>query len=154
MKLRTQRPAFIGEFESLWNWSKEFGETIYKPSKLLRSKPQFGRAVFTSENMVKKERSGERIFGSSSKLEDGVCGLQLIDGINKAESTIDIATTHFRRGDIADALKNAMERGVNVRLLLDMQEYHTKNATARNVLFDEQLSDDGAAVRYLSLIHI
>ena len=140
--------AFVGEFEKLWNWSKEFGKTVNKPSKLLRTKPNFGRAVFTSKNMTQKERSGERIFGSSSNLEDGVCGLQLIDGINKAESTIDVATTHFRRGDIAEALKNAMDRGVKVRLLLDMQEYHAKNATAKNVLLDEQLSDDGAAVKY------
>ena len=48
----------------------------------------------------------------------------------------------------SEALKKAMDRGVEVRLLLDMQEYHAKNTKAKNVLFDEQLSEDGAAVRY------
>ena len=141
--------AFRSEFEKLWSCSKEYGKTVFEPTILLRTKTSgFGRALFTSANMTTKQRKGEPILSSNCELEDGICGLELIKAINNAENTIDVATTHFRREDIAKALELAVGRGVSVRILLDMQEYHPATTEMSNSLFDEGLDAIGAKVRY------
>ena len=139
--------AFRGEFEKLWSGSQEYGKTVFAPTTIKATKPIFGRVIFTSANMVEKERKGQSIFSGNSKLP-GVCGQELITAINKAEKTIDVATAHFRRGDIAEALENAMNRGVKVRILLDMQEYHPATTKMKDARYDEELAELGAKVKY------
>ena len=97
--------------------------------------------------MVQKDRKGKQIFSSTAQLP-GVCGREIIEAIDKAEKTIDIATTHFRRQDIAKALENAMTRGVRVRILLDMQEYHPVTTVMKDARYDEGLAEIGAKVKY------
>ena len=106
--------TFQGEFEKLWHCSKEYGKTIIESPKSLRAPLSFKRVAFTSANMIEVDYRGRRIFRTKAKLEDGVCGRVLIDAIGKAETSIKIATTHFRRKDIADALQEALKRGVKV----------------------------------------
>ena len=140
--------SFQAEFDKLWHCSKEYGDEIIKSPKSLRAPQGFRRVAFTSANMIEVDYRGRRIFRSQAKLEDGVCGKVLIDAIGKAESSIRIATTHFRRKDIADALQEAMNRGVKVQILLDQQEYHKADQEMADVHFDEELAESGVAVRY------
>ena len=139
--------SFRQEFESMWSISKEFGKDVFTPSKLKRSVPAFGRVLFTSANMTIKEHKGNTIYSPGSELP-GVCGAELISAINKAEESIKIATTHFRREDIAEALKNAFGRGVKIQLLLDQQEYHPASIDMKDVFYDEELAKLGVSVRY------
>ena len=66
--------AFRAEFEKLWSGSQEYGKTVFKPTTIKPTKLTFGRVVFTSANMAGKERLGKRIFSTTAKLPDGVCG--------------------------------------------------------------------------------
>ena len=139
--------SFRQEFEGLWATSHEYGKTVFKPTLVSRKKRPFGRVKFTSANMVVKQRNGEPIFSATEDLP-GACESQLIDSIGKAETSIKIATTHFRRKDIADALNDALDRGVKVQLLLDQQEHHPVSTSLNNVRFDEELAAKGASLRY------
>lgn len=47
---------------------------------------------------------------------------QLLQGVQEAKTSIDIAAFQFTSGDLAEALLLAKDRGVRVRLLLDHQE--------------------------------
>ena len=91
--------------------------------------------------------SGNPIFRSNAKLPR-VCGARLIEAIQSAESSILIATAHFRRFDLHNELLLAMERGVKVRMLLDQQEFHYPGKKTPNPLYDEALHKAGADVRY------
>ncbi len=44
---------------------------------------------------------------------------QIIDAINQAQSTVDLAVMQFRLTKVAEALKSAHQRGVKVRVLID-----------------------------------
>ena len=140
--------SFQGEFDKLWHCSKEYGNKIIKSPKSLRVPQGFKRVAFTTDNMIEVNYQGRRIFRSKAELEDGICGKILLDAIGKAETSIKIATTHFRRKDIADALQEAMKRGVKVQMLLDQQEYHRADQEMADVHFDEELANNGVDVRY------
>jgi phosphatidylserine/phosphatidylglycerophosphate/cardiolipin synthase-like enzyme len=53
---------------------------------------------------------------------EGAAGAAILELIGRARRTLRIATTHLRRTDFADALANAVRRGVMVTLVLDQQE--------------------------------
>lgn len=141
--------AFQTEFEYIWMNSKDYGQEIHG----VKSVPLRWKVAdihFTSANMTPSQYRGLPTFTASDALEDGVCvcGRRLIQSIGNARKSILVATTHFRRSDIADALRNALARGVRVELLLDMQEYHKPDTEMSQSRFDERLAEIGANVKY------
>jgi phosphatidylserine/phosphatidylglycerophosphate/cardiolipin synthase-like enzyme len=50
---------------------------------------------------------------------------QILEAINKAEKNIFLNINHFNLRDISDALIQAIERGVDVKLAVDSQEFKT-----------------------------
>jgi phosphatidylserine/phosphatidylglycerophosphate/cardiolipin synthase-like enzyme len=108
--------------------------------------------LFTSANFEAYVRANEWSFRSMVEAEEGVAGGAIIDAIEAATTSIKIATTHYRRGDIHAALVKAMrERGVKVELITDQQEYRSGPIPAndpRDIYLDEKLAREGATVLY------
>jgi phosphatidylserine/phosphatidylglycerophosphate/cardiolipin synthase-like enzyme len=139
--------AYQTEFNYLWENSIEFGEEYIYDIKKISYKSS--KVRFTSHNMkaVKNSR-GLNSFRATVSWEDGVAGKAIIKAINGAEDTIKIATAHFRRADIADALTAALERGVKVEIVTDQQEYHSRGTASDPTFLDETIAAKGAKVRY------
>ena len=73
---------------------------------------------------------------------DGGCQQAVIDKIDGAVSTIDVAMYHLTSREIAQALIKAKERGVIVRLYMDRGEANTKYSKAT------YLTKKGVEVKY------
>ncbi|SMF00888.1 phospholipase D-like domain-containing protein [Pseudobacteriovorax antillogorgiicola] len=127
--------GFSSEFTYIWNnaahWNNELSngtdvtfinivETEYQPSDLVR---------FTSSNF-KKSKTTE---GRWSKVGSAVASAWLIEAIDSARSEIKIATTHYNRPDIHQAIIQAFERGVKVQLVTDGGEYAFRTSANSNV---------------------
>lgn len=118
---------FQKEFNLLWENSKEWGISqdfeTFKPGNSSNS-----AAFFTSANFeTYQSRSGEPGFRKKVKdPQKGAVGSILVRAIDNAKSEIKIATAHFRRFDIFNALKRAHKRGVKVEMILDAQEFSYK----------------------------
>lgn len=139
--------AFQGEFNHLWANAREFGNGWDYDTTSVESGAS-DWALFTSSNMTAYLYAGLPTFKPAVDWEDGVAGAAIIDEIDLAESTIKIATAHFRRADIYEALVLAMGRGVSVEIVLDQQEFHSVRSDEDHTYFDELLSERGAEVRY------
>lgn len=147
---------FQAEFQFLWTHSRDFegpasnqitGRSFYAPR--LRSG---AKALFTSDNFEPRMWRGEWSFRTVVDLDDGIAGKETIAAINNAKRSIKVAHSFFRRMDIYQALKRAMNRGVRVQMILDGKNYSNfesyppeeDNTTG----LDEALAKDGAEVRY------
>jgi phosphatidylserine/phosphatidylglycerophosphate/cardiolipin synthase-like enzyme len=69
------------------------------------------------------------------------CSFYLIDEINSAQSTIDVAIYSFTHEGIANALISAKNRGVKVRVIFDDGQSNTQYS------LDEKLLEEGIQVR-------
>ncbi|NMG09876.1 phospholipase D-like domain-containing protein [Brasilonema sp. UFV-L1] len=92
---------------------------IFKPAsntKLLQALPQDPAVkVYFNHNPVSSYEDPYRHFTrKGDNLEQ-----QIMDGINQANSTVDLAVMEFRLPKVAEALTLAHKRGVKVRLLID-----------------------------------
>jgi len=58
---------------------------------------------------------------------DGGIRDQIIKRINLSKATIDIAVYSFTSGDIADALANAHQRGIKIRVIRDRSQSSDRN---------------------------
>jgi phosphatidylserine/phosphatidylglycerophosphate/cardiolipin synthase-like enzyme len=140
--------AFQKEFNHLWHYAREFGDSR-EYSVIESADEQMPLAVFTSQNMTAYyTSSGDPSFKPAVDWSEGVAGKTIISEINQAESVIRIASAHFRRSDIFDALVQALERGVKVQMLLDQQEFHSYNDPSQPTYYDEKLAELGAEVKY------
>ena len=74
--------------------------------------------------------------------EEG-CALQLILKINASEKSIDIAIYSFTHDKIADALIEAKQRGVNIRILMEAQQAGSEYSD------DERLSEAGIETKFM-----
>ena len=59
------------------------------------------------------------------------CQEVVIDELNKATSTIDLALYSLTLDSIADAIVLAHERGVDVRVIIDNVQFHLRSADGR-----------------------
>lgn len=147
---------FRFEFENLWNFSRPIGHERFAPVP----DPQWLQdglnqpVLFTSSNLEPRLRHNGWGFSERAGIGGGVAGTTVISAIDAATREVFIATTHFRRRDIYEALNRAMLRGVAVSLVLDAQEYHRLVSRSQGMrdqrqrFFDEILGLDGAEVRY------
>ena len=139
--------AFQSEFDHIWNNAKEYGVKRFDDQR----KPGNSgceNVYFTSANLEPYLYRGSPTFRTKVSLDDGVCGNRMIEAIEASKKGIKIATAHYRRHDLHDALLRAMKRGVQVEVLLDQQERHPDSTSTSNALYDEALALAGAEVRY------
>lgn len=114
--------SFEAEFGFIWDYSRSFPGKIQNPEGLVE--PQFHKHfIFTSHNMRPKFYKDRWIFSLKNRTTQGVAANRLIAAIDEAKTEIQIATAHFRRSDIYDALERASERGVRITLITDGQEF-------------------------------
>ncbi|MCX6127243.1 MAG: phospholipase D-like domain-containing protein [Proteobacteria bacterium] len=145
--------AFQGEFEYVWTHARDIAGagTVVDVESFEPFTDE--NSFFTSANFEPFELNGEWSFRSKTDASLGVAGTQVVKAIESAKVSIHIATTHFRRKDFYDALAAAVSRGVEVRMILDQQEYQRKPPpadpeSAGNLYFDEKLAKEGVDVRY------
>jgi len=141
--------TFQSEFNFLWVNAREFGKAFnYTAEPLVFALPT---VQFTTSNMAPFTNSnGDPSLRSIVDWQEGVAGRTIVEAIDSAEDVIRIATAHYRRSDIDQALQNALRRGVKIEMVLDQQEFHPNEslAIASSTNLDEALALMGAKVRY------
>lgn len=145
--------AFQAEFNLMWNKARDFEGPASSGEQSEEFEISFDSISFTSENFRAVETPTGWSFRSNVALEDGIAGLAIIAAIDSAQTSVQIASAHFRRSDIADALIRAMDRGVKVEMLLDGQEFDAAasgDVETNSKHLDEALATQGADVRYKS----
>ena len=148
--------AFQDEFNHIWNHAKEYAGPASDGAESvdfdMDTIDADAPVVFTSANLEPVKRGDEWSFRTVAKLEDGVAGRTLIQAIDDSQSSVQIATAHFRRRDVYDALERALKRGVKVELVLDGQEYDSDTPRTLEdgdtTHLDEFLATKGASVKY------
>ncbi len=80
----------------------------------------------------------EALFSPQDKIKE-----KIIESVNSAQHTIEIAVFIFKSGDIAESLLSAKKRNVNIRILLD-----AKQGRNQNIILDF-LEDEGFNIQYL-----
>jgi phosphatidylserine/phosphatidylglycerophosphate/cardiolipin synthase-like enzyme len=148
--------SYQREFEHLWKYARTFerrGRDEVSVDGLFDGEAEDFSTVFTSSNFDVYLYRDRWVFRAVVPYQEGVAGRKVIEAIDQAEEIIEIAATHMRRKDIYLAIKRALERGVKVRMILDQQEFRGRPSNANitessDLYFDEQLSAEGADVRY------
>ncbi|NJM74102.1 MAG: phosphatidylserine/phosphatidylglycerophosphate/cardiolipin synthase family protein [Scytonema sp. RU_4_4] len=120
---------------------------ILKPSsktKLLQPLPQDSAVkVYFNQNLASSYEDPYRHFTrKGDNLEQ-----QIIDAINQANSTVDLAVMEFRLPKVTEALTLAHKRGVKVRLLIDNKynktlDKYTPEAIARMNRHEKQAYEE------------
>lgn len=146
--------AYQAEFNALWNKAKDFGEAAPPSTEFEEFEAPVSNALFTSANFEAVKRGGSWSFRTAVALEDGVAGKSVIELIDSAETSVQVAQAHFRRRDFYEALLRALERGVKVEIVLDAQEFDADKveelAVDDRTHLDEDLAAKGASVKYKS----
>jgi len=149
--------AFQAEFDYLWAHARDYTgpAVVESPTPITaNSDPNW---VFTSANFELYHARELWHFRPMVAPEAGVAGTKIINAIDSAHQSIKIATTHFRRRDVANALRRAMvDRGVRVTLITDQQEYRAGSIPAEDpqgLHLEEALVRDGADVRYKTYMY-
>lgn len=125
--------AFKNEFESLLKFSNFVIKTQDtqnpKPTDYETRTPVHqnidGVALFTSSNFTPYYQQGKVRTKSNDpdSLGMGNVDSYLVDVISRAQHSVWVATGHLRSKPLYDALVRAHERGVDVQVVLDGQEY-------------------------------
>lgn len=122
---------FQKEFELMWNYSADFptGTSFKNPKEYLgKIKPSsFLSPIFTSQNFkenLKFDLNGNRVVSQIFE-----------EAILRAKKSIYVATGHFRFKPLADALIKAQKLNpkLDIRVIVDSQEYVTKNRHAKHM---------------------
>lgn len=149
---REQIKSFQSEFNYLWNYSRDYEGPASAGVELEFIDNSSSNVIFTSENFKVVDYRGEWSFRKNVDLVDGVAGRAIIQAINEAQASIQIASAHFRRADFYEPLIEAINRGVKVEIVLDGQEYDgvVPNNLPENEteFWDEILATQGATVKY------
>lgn len=111
---------YAKEFNELWNVAKEVGATnnfIYPKMEKTDSSPI--DVFFNTENfnLTKKsisKKRGDQGFRLTKKI---------VNAIDSAEVSINIATTRFKLRPIYNAILRAAKRGVQINIIVTMGEY-------------------------------
>ncbi len=113
--------AFQNQFDLLWSKAKEFGRATSEPKRgFLKTDVERGFSVFFNTQNLKVTKRG---FSKDSTKEGYVLTRQIVNLINNANSSIEIATTRIKLRPIYEALKSAAARGVKIDVLVTMGEY-------------------------------
>lgn len=114
----TQEPEastrYQTEFNRLWNASKEFGFTgSFPQTEPIQTVDQEGLAIyFNTPRHLRKDTDEESHLTS-----------QVVNLINSAQSSLQIASTRIRLVPILEAIKAAADRGVKVEAIISQDDY-------------------------------
>jgi phosphatidylserine/phosphatidylglycerophosphate/cardiolipin synthase-like enzyme len=141
--------SYQSEFDHLWAHAREYGQSLSSESDALE-RFKDSNTVFTSYNFEIVPSRGNWSFRAMVEAQEGVAGQALVAAMNGAKKSIQVATTHLRRRDFYDALLAAHERGVEVVLVLDQQEFRSGSAEIEesDLHYEEKLAEAGVDVRY------
>lgn len=144
----------LADFSLLWPNGRPWGIEGNDPIINLESQEATsGKSVFTSANFKYSSRGVGLKDSVKKDKRSGIVQTEIVRYINKAEKSIKVATAHFRLNSIYEALLEARDRGVDVKLVTDMQEFQyrpNRNCIAdidpKNL--DECLAEQGIDVRW------
>jgi len=122
--------AYQNEFNALFRFSNYvYWENEVEPPTAAERRDyvhkNYSVALFTSFNFFPTFRRGKITFKTDGPNEDGAgkVDMVLVNAIDNAETSVTIATGHFRSKPLYDAVVRAFDRGVEVQIVLDGQEY-------------------------------
>jgi phosphatidylserine/phosphatidylglycerophosphate/cardiolipin synthase-like enzyme len=137
--------GFQNEFNFLWDHSIDYPGPATSVPSVQVSSDYTRNAFFTSANSERNSAAGSFSWDASRNSVNTAVARE----IDLAKSSIKVAQAHFRSPVIYTAIKNAWDRGVDVRMVLDQQEYRPQAENAgNNLFFDETLSALGVSIRY------
>ena len=93
-------------------------------------------AFFTSQNILPVEgkpgswTDKRKTANGGVKESDGLVGQYILEQIQKARFSIDLAMNHFNKPVLYLAIKDAIKRGIRVRVILDGVEYGRRDYIA------------------------
>ncbi|GIL18301.1 MAG: hypothetical protein BroJett040_20520 [Oligoflexia bacterium] len=121
---------FQNEFELLWTFSQEYGETLnLSPLQFKKIKGDSSLlGHFNSENYI---FSKEGVTLKRDQ-QDTLTSL-LSEKIQSAQKEIFIATTRIHLEDVKEALVEAMSRKVKVWIVVSMDEYMSSHSSTRDL---------------------
>jgi len=98
---------------------------------------------FTSYNM-EPTLSSDNVWGFRYLNDDttGACNSKMVEAIENAQESIDIAHTYFRSEVVYDAVMRRVQDGIHVRVINDGKEFRNSNN------LPIELSEEGADVRF------
>ncbi len=141
--------AYKQEFEWLWAYSRPCGTDPTDVSGTAISKNWISERIdfdgcFTSYNMEPVYSRGKWGFNYLKNGADvvGACNSKMIEAIDAATESIDIAHTYFRSEPIYDAVLRRHKEGIHVRVINDGKEFRNSNK------FPIKLADEGADVQF------
>lgn len=142
------------EFNLLWTYAKKFGkeQTTTPPLSLLKTtstEPGI-KSYFNSENLKKPTKNKKKIHAS-----DYILTHQIVQGINQAKDTIDIATTRIKLFPVYKALLKAADRGVKINIVVTMAQYtswYKRNRGSLKNCKDDYQAHCSVGVKYSSLL--
>lgn len=138
--------AYAQEFDFLFKNANDFftleavNESPFVRARSIASH----RAWFTSFNMEPKVRGVKASF--FRKDQEPYVKTRLVKAMDEAQESIVVATGHLRSWPLAKALKRAHERGVQVKILLDSQEYITPQEQAAEDLKKQDCENEGVSL--------
>jgi phosphatidylserine/phosphatidylglycerophosphate/cardiolipin synthase-like enzyme len=119
--------AFQSEFDYLYEHSNFLLLDEVRPFRQTAltydSKKFKATALFTSENFEPSQRADRLVFRLQKDLEVGWVEKNILEHIALAKKSIKVATGHLRSYTLAEALRTAAQKGIQVELILDSQEY-------------------------------
>ena len=122
--------GFQDEFNLLWATSAEYGQDLSEdPTGLPNSQSGFtgADALFNSDNYKKDGQSLELNNNVLIKSNDQkyVLTNSIIAAIDSAQESLKIATTRVTLNEVIEAIDRAVQRGVDVEIVLNMDQYKT-----------------------------
>ncbi len=148
--------SFQNEFEFLYKYSNPLlitdeisSDSFSKPSlsedtlRVAKAALNQDLALFTSVNFEPAVRNDRYIFRLKKHLNLGWVEQNILKYLSSAQKSIKVATGHLRSYTLANALRQASQRGVKVELILDGQEYLSPDYQAIEDLEKEQCLQKG-----------
>ena len=122
---------FQAEFDLLWSASEEFGSVLSEDIPILARPGDYTRdglsVVFNSDNF---KFQGTRV-SIDIDAEGFVLTRSLVKAIDKAKSSIQIATTRIKLFPLYNAILRAANRGVKIDIIVNMESYNYKRTRSR-----------------------
>lgn len=110
------------EFNFLWDKATKFGrEKIYTPSTPLLEQPttEAGIKTYFNSKILNKPTKNKKKINST----DYILTHPIVEKINQAKKTLNIATTRIKLFPIYKALLKAAKRGVKINIVVTMAQY-------------------------------